>query len=892
MRDPGAPRPPGWCLWILRRTLPEREVRLIRSEMEELHARWTERLGRIEADRRVLRQWRGYPFRLLASRMAGRGRRGPGSARPLGGGVPWLTARSLAQSARALARAPTLTGAILVTVGLGIGGCTVVFSLVDAYYLRPLPYPEAERLLWIHTDAPPNRFPFSVADFQALQEQQTSFTAVGAYGGNRRTLRTADGVELVTTLEATPGLLDVWGVSLLQGRTPAPEEGAPGAPPTALVTLGFARRHLDAGPRGEGAVGRSVDLDGVPHEVLGVLPASLGPLVRTAEVVPTLRLEPPTRKGPFFLQVFGCLRPGVTAEAAHSELRSINARLFPVWADTYQDRNASWGFQGVRERVRGDVGPLLAILMAAVAMVLLIAVANAVNLLVARVNARGRELAVRAALGASRGRIWGHLLTESLLLAAGGVAVGLAAARLGVAALPAVASAYMPRSGEAEMSTNVVIFALALALASALLFATVPGLHHLRSGNLAHTLRTGGRGATAGRERQRSQRIMVAGQVALVAPLLTGAFLLLGSFLRLEGLDPGFDAPRVLSMRVSLSPAAHPDRVARLRFWETALERIEAVPGVEAAALASERPPEDLNNLNNFDLEDRPSQPGEALRLAAWVLAHPAWFDAMGIPVLEGRGLEAADAEEGAPPVAVVDQAWARANYPGESPVGRRLYSGGQTTGPRTTVVGVVGTVPYEGVGAGERGAVYEAWVDFESPFLAVRSAGDPRDLAAAVQEELRRLDPTAPLTELAAGEALMADGLARPRHLGLLATLFSAVALGLSLVGLYGVTAYAVQQRRGDIAVRLALGSDAGRVLRSTLAEGMSLVAAGLLAGSAGAWLVGRALASLLYGAAPGDPRAFLAAAGLLLGTAVLATLAPALRAVRVDPASALREE
>lgn len=878
---------------MLRRLLPPAELRLIQAEMDELHARLRERVGVREADRRISRQWRQYPWLVLAAKL-----------RPPGGPVrprrvsdiqagPWLTPQGVRQSARSLANSPLLTGAIVLTVGLGIAGCTTIFSLVDALYLRPLPYPDVDRLVAIHTDAPPNRFPFSVADFQALEEQQTSFDAVAAYGRNRRTLLTEGTAELIPTLEGTPALLHVWGVRPLQGRLPEAADGLPDASPTVLVTVGFAQRYMDGGSDGSGAVGKTVNLDGEAYEVLGVLPASLGPLARNTELVPTLRLRPPSRKGPFFLRPFGRLRPGVAPEAAGAELRAINDRIFPVWASSYQDRNATWGLQPVAVAVRGDVGRLVAVLMAAVGMVLLIALANASNLLVARVGSRSRELAVRSALGASRGRIWGHLLVESLLLAGGGVAVGLAAARLGVAVLPTMASSYLSRADEAALSPTVVMFALGLSALSGLLFSVIPALHHLRADRPADELRAGGRSATTGKARQRTQRLLVTAQVALVVPLLAGAFLLLQSFVNLGRADAGFDVSRLVSMRVSLSPATHGDAVALRHFWDGALERIEALPGVERAALSSERPPSNVENVNNFDLEDRPTAPGEPIRLAAWVSAGAEYFDVMGIPLVEGRGFTPTDLDPDAPQVVLVDETWVRRNYPGESAVGRRFYEGGQTSGPRATVVGVVGSVPYQGVGGSDLGAMYAPTDNsLGAPFLMIRAAGDPQTVTAAVREELRRLDPTAPVTLVATGDALLDDALAQPRHLSLLVGLFSLVALTLSVVGIYGVTAFAMQQRRGDIAVRMALGGNPRSVLRMTVWGGMQVTLMGLAVGAVMGLGMTRILGGLLYQVGPADPRALAAAGGLLLTVAAAATLIPALRAVRVDPARVLREE
>ncbi|MEZ4423504.1 MAG: ADOP family duplicated permease [Gemmatimonadota bacterium] len=885
---PSAPPPPRWVRVALSCLLPKEEIHLIRSELEELYALTTARHGAVEARRRVLRQWRGYPARLLWARLRG----GSADARRASGGTrPWPTPTALRQSARSLARAPLLTGTIVATVGLGIAGCTAIFSLIDALYLRPLPYPDADRVMALFTDAPPNRFPFSVVDLQALEAGQTSFAAVGAYGRSRRTLITDAGAESIATVEVTPGLLDVLGLAPLAGRLPGEVDGQPGAAPTVMVTDGFARRVL--GRTGVDAVGASLVLDGETWQVLGVLPDALGPLAREVQVLPTLRLEPPTRKGPFFLRPFGRLREGVSPATAAAELRVLNAQLFPLWADSYTDQSASWGLMPIAHSIRGDVGRLLALVLAAVGTVLLIALANAANLLVARQRTRAAELAVRAALGATPARIRAHLFTESLLLAAGGVLVGLVAARAAIAVLPLIASRYVQGAEDATLSANAVLFALGLSALSALVFVLVPAVHDRRGRRWVLDLRAGGRGGTERRAQQRVQRLLVAAQVALVMPLLASAVLLLRTFVALERVDPGFDVERLVSMQVSLSPTAYPDRLDRQRFWDAALVRLEALPGVERVALASERPPDDVNDINNFDLEDRPTAPGEPARLAAWVGVGPGFFETMGIPLREGRSFTSADRTDDAPPVLVADEAWARRNYAGETALGRRLYTGGQTSGPRASVVGVVASVPYQGIGASDLGALYAPTDNgFGDAFLLVRASGDADAVAAAVQDALRRLDPTLPVSDVASGPALLQGSLARPRHLTLLAAVFAGVALILSVVGIYGVTANAVQRRRGDIAVRLALGGQPGTVLGVTLREGLQVALTGLAVGALATLLITRGLTGLLYGVSPADPLALGAAGALLLLVSLVATLVPALRAVRLDPATVLRGE
>ncbi|HSG46536.1 MAG TPA: FtsX-like permease family protein, partial [Longimicrobiales bacterium] len=408
----------------------------------------------------------------------------------------------------------------------------------------------------IYTDSPPNRWPFSVVDLQALQDQQTSFEAVAAYDRNTRTLITEEGSASITAIEGTPGLFDLLGVPLLSGRAASAEDGAPQAPATTLVTQGFASRQLGSvRPDGSDALGKSVRLDGEEYDVIGVLPASFGPLGRDAEVFPTLRVQPPGRRGPFFLQVFGRLRPDVEVAGAAQELRAINARLFPVWADSYQDDRASWGLQGLATTLQGDSGQLLTILMGAVGMLLLVAVANAANLLLARVTARRREIAVRKALGATRAQVAGHLLTESMVLAAGGVGIGLLLARGGIDLLPTVAGSYLPRLGEVHLSSTVLGFAGLLAVGCGVLFGLVPTLHGMGSADVAGGLRSGGRASTQGAGEQRIQRLLVAGQLAVVVPLLAGAGLLLTSFVNLQRTDPGFDTENLVSMRVAPSRA-------------------------------------------------------------------------------------------------------------------------------------------------------------------------------------------------------------------------------------------------------------------------------------------------------------------------------------------------
>lgn len=874
---PPVPRP---IAWALSRLLDERERRLVLAELAELHAAVAARHGTPEADRRYLRQLGRYPVLLGLRRLRAIARRSRGGDGEFG------------RAGRSLASSPVLSLTIVATLGLGIAGCGIVFSMVEALYLSPLPYPEADRVARIYTDAPPNRFPLSVVDFQALEERQTSFERVGAYRTTSRALSDDAGVELMRVIEGTPGLLETWGLTPRWGRTPTRAEGAPDAPATVMVTAGFAERWMDV-PTPAEAVGRTLTLDDQPWEVIGILPPDLGPLAHGTEIIPTLRLQPPSRKGPFFLTVFGRLDPRVEPAVARAELRALNEQLFPLWADSYQDRRASWGLEDVTAYARGDAGPLLSVLMGAVALMLLIAITNAVNLLLARFGSRAREMAVRRALGASGGRIWWHLSAESAWLAGLGGALGLAFTYAGIRALPLFAGDWLARAGDATLGGYSVAFAGGLAAMAALLFAIVPALHGRRDVHLSADLRSGGRSSTDGRSRQRTQRFLVGGQLAVVTPLLVGTALLLSSFAKLQEVEPGYAAERLLMVHVALGPTRYADAGRRGDFWEPAMASVAAIPGVAGVTLSSERPPDDVGNVNNFRLEDRPPSAGESEPVAPWITVQPSYFDVLGIPIVEGRGFEAGDLADGAPPVVVVDAVWARLHYPGESPVGRRLYAGGQTSGPQATVIGVASTVPYQGVGTSPLGAMYEPTrAGLVNAWLIVRTSGDPGAAASSVRETLRQTDPSVPIVSMATGESLLRDSFTRPRHLSLLLGAFSAVALGLAVIGLYGITSHFVQRRRSDIAIRLALGGAPGSVVGRTVWQGLRVTLAGLAVGLLATVPLTGGLSALLYEVEPRDPLTLAAAAALLVAVAGVACLVPAVRAARVDPATALREE
>ena len=470
----GAPRGPRWAEWLLRRMMTAESQRAVLDELAELHEHRSAAEGQRAADRWYVRQLRQYPFRLAAVRL----RRSIRPATSLQTAV-----RNVRHSTRALARAPMLSAIIILTVGLSIGGSTTVFAVVDALLLRPLPYPDSELLFQIYTDSPPHRFPFSVVDYQALAERQTSFEQIGAYTFFPANFSTPEIAERLLVGLVTPGLFEVLGIAPVTGRLFTAEEAADDAEATAVVTEGFASRYLDApGARLDRALGAVINLDGTPTRVVGVLPADFGPLLQQAEVFAVVQMGTPTRRGPFFLTPIVRLSKDVEAAAAAEEIRAINRAIFPLWVESYQEDRATWGMMQLSDSLTENVGSMLALLSGVVGFVLLIASVNAANLLLARVGGRGTELAIRTAIGASRGQLLAFLLTDSALLALGGVTVGLLSAKLFIGLLPAVASSYLPRLDEVALSGAVLAFAGLLALGSGLLFGLIPAIHGARKG--------------------------------------------------------------------------------------------------------------------------------------------------------------------------------------------------------------------------------------------------------------------------------------------------------------------------------------------------------------------------------------------------------------------------
>jgi len=792
------------------------------------------------------------------------------------------------QAFRALRRSPVVAGAIVMSVGLGIGSTATVSSAVNAALLRPLPYADPDWLVRIYTDSPPHWFPFSVADYRALIAEQTRFAQIAAYASNAATFSDGVSSERVKGRSVSPGYFSLLGVHPALGRGFAPEDGRQGGPRLVIVSHGFWERWCGGRPD---AIGKVLRFDGLGYTLVGVLAADVGPLEEGQDFFFPAQWPAPPRKGPFFLTVLGRLPKGADRSAALNELHGINARIFPIWRATYQDDRATWGMVDLKTYIVGDVRVTAGVALACVVLVWLIACANASNLLIARVAGRRRELAVRAALGASRAQNIRHLLVESALLAGVAAAIGVALAAGGLALLRDHGAAYFPRMTEVRLDATTMWLIAALALSSVALFGIVPAVQGTTA-SIEEDLRAEGRTATGNAGVRRLRRALVAAQFAIATPLLVVAALLLVSLNKLGHVDLGFDTQNVVTAQLTQSGAGHVDAAKVTAFWDEIDRRISAVPGVAGIAFADGRPPADVNNFNNFDLEDAPTPPGHSQPVVPWLSVTPNYFRVIGVSLLEGRLLDDRDALPASPSVVVVDKAWAARFYPHQDAVGRRLREGGCTTCELTTVVGVVSSVKYAGLDKPDEGTVYAPMGPRTTRTMIIRTNGDAAPALASIRAQIRTFDPGIPLYNVATMDELVDRALDRPRSLSALIGGLAASALVLSIIGIYGVMAYHVQQHTKEIGIRMALGGTRRDVLGLIVGQGMSIVAVGVAVGLAGALALARVAATLLFGVGAGDPLTVGGVCALLLTTALLACLLPALRAVAIAPAAVLRND
>lgn len=795
---------------------------------------------------------------------------------------------------RQLARQPGFTIAVALTLALGIGGTTSVFSIADAVLLQPPPYrdPGALVAVWTHpAAAPEDQDPTSFLDLEDWRSQNTVFDGVAAVGFERFELNGPEGIDQARGAEGTGDLFKVLGTPAYLGRTLGPADAH-----QAVVVLSY-RLWLRRYGGDRSVIGKTVNLYDDPYTIVGVMPPAFH--------FPTPDIDLWTSLNPIYASTPGGatnpwisnrsmrgyravarLKPGASLSAAGAEMNALERRLAQSYPES--DAGTEITLQPLHAvAVEGIQRPLW-LLLGAGGFVLLIACANVAHLLLSRTTGRAREIGVRQALGAGRFRVGRQLLTESLLLGLLGGAAGVALAELGTAALTPVIPVDLPGRELIGVHPGVLLFAAALALASSLGFGLAPAWQVWR-GRFSISLSGGTRGAGAQAHGARARRALVAAEVAVALVLLTGAGLLLRSLSRLTNADPGFPVDHLLTFHVTPPRPVYTDAARERTFVASMLREVRSLPGVRQVGAASSLPPTFIQERDNFSVEGRPTpQPGQEPD-AIFVPATPGYVGALGAPLLHGRDFTDADAPD-APPVALVNRALARRFFGPDGAVGKRI----SINGVLRTVVGVTGDVSFQGLGQASGPVVLVPFVQnpFAGLWVTVRTAGDPAGLEGSVREALQRVEAGLHPRNLLTMREVLHDSLARQRFQSLLLALFGLTALCLAAVGVYGVIAYGVAERRGEMGIRLALGASRGSVLALVVRQGMGPVGAGLIVGVGAALFLTRLLRSLLYGVTSTDLPTFAAVTLVLGATGFVAAYVPARRATRVDPMIALRAE
>lgn len=802
-------------------------------------------------------------------------------------------ARDLRYAMRTMRRTPVFTGAALLTLALGIGASTTVFSVVNAVLIRPLAYAEPDRLVTVLIQG---RGPIAAPNYRDYQAQMTSFEAMGAAEWWSPNLTDTDRPEKVWALSLTPSMFPMLGVPPLYGRVFSDESEANAD--VVVVSYGFWQRRLAADPA---AVGRTITLDGRKYTVIGVMPQGFrfAPFWAThTDVWGTLDLRTRLGRSMQTLRVFARLKRGASLQQARSEFAGVTARLEAQFPGTNRDVRIT----PLTEQVVGDVRPTLIVLFGAVGFVLLIACANVAHMMLARATAREREMAVRAALGAGRARLVRQLLAESTLLAACGGAAGLALAALGLRVLAAQAPTSIPRVDTVTLDGRVLLFAIAISLATSVVFGLVPALDRGRR-DLSDALRDGARGAGEGARRSRLRGVLVASEFALALMLLVGAGLMVRTFRALSRIDAGFDPRGVASMVVSVAGSKEEAPERRAAFYGEIIEKLKALPGVEEASAINHLPIEgDLWGFPYTYEGQPPLQPGEETS-GTYRAVFPGYFRTMQLALLRGRDFTASD-RKGAPLVIIVNEELARRSWPNQNPLGRRvMIPNGRNSQDTLTVVGVAkNAVRLEWTAKPDAefylpvlqtGMLLESKSSWEAYLTFVaRTSGSASVLASQMRGVVSSIDANVPVSDLVTMDDVVAHATSGARFNLLLLATFAGVALVLAAVGIYGVISYGVSRRAHELGIRMALGASRQELQRMVVGQGLVLAVAGAAVGVAGALALTRWMSALLYGVTATDPATFITVCAGLLAVAALASWLPARRASRSDPMVVLRSE
>src|SRR3954454_22373967 len=819
--------------------------------------------------------------------------------------------RDLRHAVRNLLRTPGFALVTILTLALGIGANTAIFSVVNAVILRPLGYPQPDRLVYISSQFPKmgfDQFWVSPPEFLEFQERTRAFAAVGAFASGQANLTAGDRPRRVNSGQASASLFKALGVAPMYGRTFEPAETLPNGPRVAVLSYELWKSAFGGNA---GTLGSSVEMNGIPRTVIGIMPPRFDVADQHVEVWAPLQIDPANRRNraSHFLYLIGRLSEGATLQSARAELDTLLA----AWPTTIaRPANANFGphtpdpknhrlrLDALQTQIVGSARTAVFVLQGAVIFVLLIACANLANLLLARAESRHKEFAVRAALGAGRARLLRQFMVEGCVLSCTGAALGLAVAVAGVRALIAAYPDSLPRSAEVTLDLGVLAFTLIVGLATGAVFGLAP-LLHLGADATSLALKEGGTRSTAGAGRNRVRRALVAAEVALAVALVIGAGLLLRTVMTLSNVDTGFNRSRLVTFAVTLPNAKYAKSDTVKTFYTRLLDQLRSTSGVQSVTAMTGLPPLRQVDANDTTMEGYVAPPdGPFNNIDYYQTVAGGYVEAMGIPVIEGRAFVPTDALT---PNVMVNQTMGRTFYKDQSAIGRRVKPSGPASAniPWYTIVGVLKDVKQGGV---DKKAGTELYFNFDqraaqSPTynpgtmnIVLRTTQPVEALAATIHAAVASLDPALPVVKLQSMEDVFADAIGRPRLLAQLLGLFAGLALLLAAIGSYGVLSYMVSERRREIGIRMALGADRASVLRMVLSQGLKLTLAGVLVGLTAAFGMNRLLASLLFGVRPTDTLTIAAVVLLISGVALIACYLPARVATRVDPMIVLRDE
>jgi putative ABC transport system permease protein len=796
---------------------------------------------------------------------------------------------------RVMLKNPAFTLIAIVTLALGIGANTAIFTVVNAVLLRPLSFRDPAKLVLVLEKSQYPTVSTSYENYVDWRDQSHSFESLEATRAATITLTGAGEPERLSARFATAGMFPLLGIDAHAGRTFRPEEDRAGGSPAVLLSYGLWQRRFGGAAD---AIGKSINLDAQPYTIVGVLPKGFE-LLQPADLflpfTPWASTLPDDRNWHPGIIPVGRLKPAATIEQARTEMVGITRRLeeqYPIY-----NTGTSADVMRLQDRLVQNVRPALLLLLGAVSFVLLIGCVNVANLLLARAASRGREIAIRTSMGATRWRIVRALLTESVLISLAGGALGLLAAWAALGPLLRLAEGSVPQIFSIGLDRSVLLFTFVVSVLTGLMFGTIPAL---RTANLdlRETLNEGSRGSTSGPGHRRLRGTLVATEIAFAMLLLIGSGLLLRSFSRLQEVSPGFQPDHLLVADLPVSDKTYSKPEQRFQFFDRIVGRAKTLPGVRSAGAASFLPVSGGGSLLNFNIAGRPPKTPHDYLAAGYRTITPQYLETLGVPLLQGRGLTPADNEK-SPAVVVINATMAHTYFPGENPLGKRLQIGAtpENDVPWMEIVGVVGDV-HQGLDTDPKAELYLPYrqADAVLPVLqlsiVLRTAADPLQQTSALRSALAEIDPNEPLVKVRTMEDNMAATVTQPRFRTWLIGIFAGLALLLAAVGLYGVMSYSVTQRTSEIGIRVTLGAQSIDVFRTIVGEGLRLALIGVAIGTVAALLTTRVLRTFLYGISAFDPTTFVLTAALLTSVAMAACFFPARRATSVDPMVALRHE